>query len=65
MRQIMQHMPMLTLAKIHLQQVCVCSRRFVASQDNNLFQLSARMAQSQKQTSADYTCAISQLADGS
>lgn len=39
MRQIMQHMPMLTLAKMHLQRVCVCTRRFVASRDNNLFQL--------------------------
>lgn len=39
MRQIMQHMPMLTLAKMHLQRVYVCSSRFVASRDNNLFQL--------------------------
>lgn len=39
MRQIMQHVPMLTLAKMHLQRVCVCSRRFVACRDNNLFQL--------------------------
>lgn len=30
---------MLTLAKMHLQRVCVCSRRFEASRDNNLFQL--------------------------